>query len=30
MYNEGWDSFWKIQRDLDPEGLFLNSYLQSL
>ena len=30
MYDEGWDSFWKIQRDLDPEGLFLNSYLQSL
>ena len=23
MYDEGWDSFWKIQRDLDPEGLFL-------
>mgnify|MGYP003328334833 CR=1 FL=1 len=30
MYAEGWDSFWKVQRDLDPKGLFLNSYLQSL
>ena len=30
MYKEGWTAFWKIQRDLDPEGLFLNSYLQSL
>ena len=30
MYKEGWTAFWKIQRNLDPEGLFLNSYLQSL
>tara|TARA_B100000700_G_scaffold227030_1_gene250661 strand:+ start:1484 stop:2665 length:1182 start_codon:yes stop_codon:yes gene_type:complete len=30
LYEEGWTAFWKVQRELDPEGVFLSSYLQSL
>ena len=30
MYGVGWKSFWKVQRSLDPDGVFLNSYLRDL
>jgi len=30
MYGDGWKHFWNIQRQLDPDGLFVNKYLQNL
>ena len=30
IYGDGWNQFWNIQRQLDPEGLFINTYIRNL
>mgnify|MGYP001266563081 CR=1 FL=1 len=30
IYGDGWNQFWDIQRQLDPNGLFINTYMHNL
>ena len=30
IYGNGWNRFWDIQRQLDPDGLFINAYMRNL
>ena len=30
IYGDGWEKFWDVQRKLDPKGVFVNEYMQSL
>ena len=30
IYGEGWENFWQTQQKTDPDGLFVNTYMQNL
>ncbi len=30
IYGEGWENFWETQQKTDPDGLFVNTYMQNL